>query len=350
MIHPSMKDAARSSMVAVLFAILLTGCGQEPAPKAGISFPSRSPKFLDVYETYGPLTVYPGELTAFSEENPGKTPWVGWWMPYVDPHITSGEQSLLKKYERVSRAMGIPSDAVAEEKAWARGKSDSDGRCYAWAMASIMEEDPELILNRRGLKSIRFKGEIFTGRDLQMLLTHTYGHMDNLMIFGEQYGLQGDDGKIGSNPDDIYPDQFHRFMQAEMFEKRRPFMIDREMEKEIWAIPVFNVSFSIRPDSKDPDHRLNVIAELHTAAPYETHDDDLRKWPTYYYTYDLIGNKRSDGGYDIVFGEWKWNPWNLGKHPDFVYAMLDDRNTRRSLNKEIRNDVVDAIMAAARGE
>jgi hypothetical protein len=232
-----------------------------------------------VTDQYGPLIVQTGRFSVESQI----VPWSSWWFPLNDDYLfqqRGNEKSTLERYDAyVSLAQRRNSRSVDFERnnfyqphavAWA-------GLCDAWAIASIMEPEPKVPLTAAGVT--------FRVSDLKALVLKTYEAVDSLHIYGQRY-----EGKWDSVYEDIYPDQFHRFMQAELFQKKLPFTMDYDGGIEVWNTPVWKA--------------------------------------------------QTDGDFLIKTGIWtNRSRWN---HPDYV-APRPDSITRKSFNTALDINVVDKI-------
>lgn len=284
--------------------------------------------FTAVTERYGSLVVKAGRYSAESSIKP----WSSWWFPLSEDYLfqtRDGQSSPLERYDAfVKKATGRNPDAALYERtnifqphavAWA-------GLCDAWATASIMEQEPQ--------RPRRVRGIDFRVGDLKALLLKTYEGAEGLQKYGQRF-----DGKWDSVYEDIYPDQFHRFLQAELYEKKLPFLMDHDAGIEVWNVPVWKAQTMLTEES---DHIMHVKTWLFTASPHV-------KTPEYVgteqlireYTYDLYGDKQPDGRFTVKYGIWTGRSrWD---HPDFVVPR-PNQVQRRSLNQRIDPRYVDDIL------
>jgi hypothetical protein len=184
-------------------------------------------------------------------------------------------------------------------------------------------------------KHVTVAGVSFRVGDLKALLLKTYEAVDSLRIYGQRF-----EGKWDSVYEDIFPDQFHRFMQAELFQKKLPFIMDYDAGIEVWNTPVWKAQTDITADASDPTI-MHVKAMLVTAIPhvkdinYIGSEQIIRE-----YTYDLYGAKQADGSFLVKTGIWtdrsRWD------HPDYV-APRPESVARKSFNTVIDINVVNKI-------
>ena len=191
-----------------------------------------------------------------------------------------------------------------------------------------MEPEPRMPMRAHGID--------FRVSDLKALLLKTYEGVADLKIFGQRY-----DGKWDSVYEDIYPDQFHRFMQAELFEKGQPFVMDHDAGIEVWNVPVWKAQTLITADPQDK-HTVHVHTWVFTASP---HVQDYNFVGTdqviHEYFYDLHGTRQATGGFLVSGGEWtdrsRWD------HPDYVTPRPNTIN-RKSWNTRMDIKMVDMIL------
>jgi hypothetical protein len=348
------------AMTAVVGAA--TGCGKgEEAPRSesgGLVIPERAGIFTEATQHYGPLTVSEGEFMAQADQRP----WSSYWYPVNDDILVEGSrrnggQATLDKYDRYSKGQfGKASTAVAEEKRkWLYNPraANWEGRCGAWAIASVLEPEPVLPIN--GVK-VPGSDVTFYTRDVKALLIKSYERVDNdaFRRFGQPYF--GEAGEGSQNIEDIYPDQFHRVMQAELFERGRPFIMDDSASVEVWNTPVWQVITTITRDAGDP-RVMHVFTRAKGTQSSLTTPDYASTHPVppggrqlvvdkvYEYTYDLYGISQADGSLLVQYG--KWTGDSLKSHPDWVLS-LPERGVKvkhASANEQLELSVIEDILA-----
>jgi hypothetical protein len=344
-------------------AFSLAGCGsvesgetrvKEPASVAeGLGFPSREPERLDVTNHYGPLVVREGDF----ENRRFRPAWSGYWFPRNNTYLfepRNGRLSPLQKYDLyVERTRGRASSAAAKEAEDHRthgvGAYPWEGRCDAWAAAAVLEPEPA--------RGVTLQGIDFSVGDLKSLAVLSYERVDGIREFGQRFN-----GVADSDHRDMYPDQFHRFFQVELFEKGKSFVMDFDPGVPVWNVPIFRVATSLRRDPAD--RRIMRVKTTVTFAKYLGQDTPRALYPlpegfagelpfdfagsifdNIDYTYDLFGTERPDGSLLVEYGVWTGS--SKQKHPDVVVA-LPDVPSRRSFNPELRPEIVDEILAGSR--
>jgi hypothetical protein len=286
---------------------------------------------VQVVADYGPLEVEAGDFTTVAQ---GAKPWSSWWYPLWQDtlfHSDPGDLSPLEKYDQYVRRSGYydPGAALFEQQNLYQPRGEGwMGHCDAWALASIMQPEPKTPMIYYGIR--------FNVKDLKALIIKTYDGVQDLKHYGQR-----NNGQWDSVYEDIYPEQFHRFLQAEIFEKKKQFIMDHDAGIEVWNVPVYRAQTRVTADASD-DHVMHVKTWLWTASP---HVDDYNfvgtKEVILDYTYDLYGVKQPDGKFKVEFGLWtdrsRWD------HPDYVIPK-PDQIERKSRNQKIDPAIVDRIV------
>ena len=321
--------------IAFATAVLgLTGCGSSANPSrpgvARVAAPStRTPAELTATQVYGPLKVQSGEFDAQA----AVTPWSSWWYPLNEKRLfegTGGNLSPLEKYDAYARATGKNTHASDFERQnlYDPEASGWEGLCNAWAAASILEAEPT--------QSITAQGITFKPSDQKALLLKAYEHVEGLTQFGLRF-----DGNRGDDPDDIYPDQFHKILQEELFLKGHAFIMDKDPGVPVWNEPVYKAFATISADKTDAttDH----VSLWLTWADSASTDPDFQgtRDVNSKYTYDLVGDRQADGSLNVVYGVWTGE--SVDNHPDFV-TVLPAKATHRSINTEVDTTLVNQIL------
>jgi hypothetical protein len=299
-----------------------------PATDAnGVQAPAKL--YKTATEVYGPLSVQEGTVSAEASI----TPWSSYWFPFRDDFLfapRSGQGSPLQRHDAyTARALGWSTTATTYEhdhlydnqaESWA-------GRCGAWALASILAPEPRTPLTRNGV--------YFRVSDQKGLLIETFDQVTGLTQIGVRYEGRWDDDYA-----DIYPNDFHRVLQAELIQGKRPIIIDSDAGIEVWHQPLYKVTTTIQRDSSRGD--LVHVSTFVTGASAHVADidftgtlDEKRE-----YTYDLHGSW-SHGSFDVTSGEWtdrsRWD------HPDYV-ILMPQTVQRSSTNPEVVVSAVDQIL------
>lgn len=333
------------------FALLAGGCGgaagqpeREPGNQSLVNPPAANYP-VDATNHYGPLVVHPTGDEGESAETPNR-PWSSYWYPLgddlmINPGPRNGGQSTLEKFDKyAAKAFNRTTHAQVFERGdiglFDPSAEGSAGRCYALAFAAILEEEP--VLPREG---VTVSGVTFYTRDVKALLIKLYEGIgkDGYVQFGRIYGDALDDVQ------DIYPDQFHRVMQAELFEKRRAFIVDTDSRGEKWNIPVWWANTRIERDAANPGV-MHVTTSLKGAKSTFV-DPDFAGLANivYTYTYDLYGVPQPDGSLKVTSGAWTGD--SLSTHPDYLYAVPARGSviTHASANKQLDREIAYDILA-----
>jgi hypothetical protein len=289
-----------------------------------------------VSHVYGPAKVTEGD---FSSPDTRVVPWTGYWFPkrgkeMFTPDPTTGALSPLQRYDEWVKAVkGVDSQAAYFEAQNYDSDADSwEGLCNAWAEASIKSPDPA--------QDATVDGIAFRAADLKALLIKSYdGEPKGFIQYGQRF-----EGKYGDDFLDLYPDQFHRFLQTQLFEKGQPFIMDKDPGVEVWNVPVYQAETRLASDPADAQV-MHVTTWVTFTDFAEQFDYNGSSEPvTLEYTYDLFGNRKADGSFEVYSGFWTGD--SLQNHPDFV-TVLPDGSDRVSYNKWLNSQWVDEIVNAA---
>jgi hypothetical protein len=297
-----------------------------PAPLSEYQPPHRNPEFTTATTQLGALYVTEGLFDSEASQKP----WSSWWYPVKDTSLFESadhQLSPLEKYDLyMQRSRLHPSvhSALFERQNIYDPNADSwEGHCDAWALAAITEPEPTHAIDVNGIH--------FSVGDLKALLIKTYEVPTGLIQFGQRYN-----GTSESIYEDIYPDQFHRILQVQLFEKHKAFIMDKDASIAVWNTPVWKSYSKIVVDG-DP-HVLHVTTWLVGADP---HVEDLNFVGTrevdFEYHYDLMGNRETDGRFLVLFG--KWTGDSVQDHPDFL-TLAPDQVKTKSRNTQIDSEEV----------
>jgi hypothetical protein len=158
-----------------------------------------------------------------------------------------------------------------------------------------------------------------------------------------QYG-QRFEGKYGDDFLDLYPDQFHRFLEVQLFNRGQPFIMDKDPGPEVWNVPVYAAESRILSDPADPQVKHVTTWVTFANFVYDFDYNGPTQPVTLEYTYDLYGERRADGSFEVHSGFWTGD--SLENHPDFV-TVLPEGVDRVSYNKWLNSQWVDEIVSAA---
>lgn len=351
-IWEGLAAAVAAALIVTGLLIATTGCGRPDATQpqgAGrqeVRMPfRRGSESRSVLADYGELVVRVGG-TEEGEVPQKNRPWSSYFFPVKDPLLFGDSQgavisdSPLGKYDLYSRkrdAGGAKQAAAWEKSAWERGGRDAqgwEGLCNAWAFASLLGPAP--------LAPRTLLGVTFSVGDQKALLLKTY----ETSVVERHYGTNFEPGP-DADWNRIYPEEFHRLIQVELYQGRRPFIMDADPTPEIWNYPVWYGRSEINADASDP-LRVHVVTQLVAAGMLERRLRDSTESPVhpFEYTYDLIGNPRGDGTLEVVYGEWTGDSLRKS-HPNYLIP-LPQRLVRGSANPEIDPALVDEILGNPR--
>jgi hypothetical protein len=306
-----------------LWCLLMLSCA--PLPEGG-RIQERTRQALDpilhpASALWGDLLIEPGTFEA----DTGVRPWSGYWFP-----LSGNEsESALLKLDRVTgrqalkwfRADKLHSDRPALP--W-------EGRCDAWALASLLVPEPSAPLE--------IQGERFEVWEQQALWIHSFEELDPSFrsILGSR-----NDGDGGSPFEDLLPMELHLVVQKRLLEERLPFVLDRDPKPPVWNTPIWGARWTLSRDPEGDSFGLRswrVAMDLYGVLPLDQLPiQPERRVVVLHYDYRLRGVPLDDGKFRVEDSEW------LGAsrldHPDFVTLPLAktpfDSNQHRSSNPEI---------------
>ena len=299
-------------------AAAATGCG---VPSDRIDTPSidfDKPVLGAFSQLHGPLYVEEGEFQAQAD----RLPWSGYWYPLsrIDA------RSALEKYDYLTGNDALNSE-IARVRNEGRPLLPWEGRCDAWAIASILTAEP------RSPKEIRFRGRKATltvaEQKALKILSHESIDPSDRSIFGVR-----NDGQGGDAFEDLSPAEFHRIIQVMLIENRRPFIMDRDPMPPVWNTPVVGARWSITPDRTRTEW-MQVHAWVYTVFPYDSDLDSTdRIAPVLEYHYELKVQRLGSGRLRVIDSQWTGR--SISSHPDFVTILGENSEvSARSLNPEI---------------
>jgi hypothetical protein len=310
-------------ILGVLICLWMAACGSGGGVE-GDEFQGLSEAFPEV-----PAETLPGadslvlQAGPDSAESPIK-PWSGWWWPSRDRRILK----VLEKWDRARTKGGHESHAMAfeEKELISESALTWEGHCDAWAMASLSVPEPRVPL--------RWGGELFSVGEQKALLVKSFERVDGKKIVGHPFR-----GDARSDYADISPVEFHRFLMSELFEKRRPFVLDKDPGIPVWNTPIWRAEFEIFPESSG---RWRVMTWLWGADPWvDSLDQTGTKTVLLGYAYEFSGRELSNGKFEVFDGEWILDPSGVVDsrvdHPDFAVSIpVSDYNPKS------RNDWLDS--------
>ena len=260
------------------------------------------------------------------------TPWAGYWFPLQGQSLFGDENSPLAKLDNLAAKRNQPTNAASLESVQTSLAQEGwEGRCAAWAMASILSKEPST--------PRQIDGITFSIRDQKALLTKIFE-----LYPSRTYGIRydGDDSTDGTLQD-IRPEALHRIFLYQLGEQKRHFIIDEASGIEIWSKPVYRMRWTVQPDPDQP-HAFRVIAQPwlikhrndESETPTAQSDRSSPEW-----TYRLYFNPNDRKGdlYRVIAGEWLGH--SRDHHPDTITIPVPEKDPKSS-NMEI-NKVMNLV-------
>ena len=277
-------------------------------------------------------------------------PWSSWWYPKKEDFLFKDLNSPLNKYDLFRRAryrnLGrqIPKSAAEFERESYNPRSLSwEGLCDAWSLAAISMPEP-----RRPI-TIQIGNEkiYFSVADLKALLLKTFEAVDDNDL--KYYGQKFNGGPEGWIFPDIFPNEFHRFLEVFLFERKQSFVMDHDPGPEIWNVPVYKTNYQISAIPSDP-FAVFVDAWVYSAEVVGPHNKDAvgTREAIRTYHYILRGQKNANGDLVVRSGDWAVGADRIDSrknHPDFITTIKNPVTMiRKSFNPEIETQLVDEIL------
>lgn len=323
----------------LILALALGGCGSdnndngltaETATQSRVSLEAsriveRDIDSFDVTDKFGALTVQEGEVSYKTEIKP----WSSWWFPSNDRDLFNDDEgpAPLNKYDEyvlLRHNQFVESAYFEESQLYNPQQAAWAGLCHAWAVASILHREPSRIVQKEGM--------LFDIADQKALLLKSYENVSNLEIYGQRY-----DGLYDNNFKDIYPDQFHRFLQQYLRDEGKPFIMDYDPSYPVWTVPVYIAKTNIE---KVDSETVSVTTWVTYASPFVEKDFVGTRQIVKTYTYDLFGAWNGDV-FTVVDSEWTNS--SIHDHPDYVIGFPKTA-VRGSYNTELKTNFVDEIL------
>lgn len=317
----------------------------------GVAEALSDPALTAVTRELGPTLIPIDKLPLKSDVAiSSRKPWSSWWYPKREDFLFAGENSPLGKYDAIRKLMykranqPAPGSALQyEQKSYNRNSAMWEGLCDAWAIASVIKPEPK--------KSVKFSSNFssltFSIADLKALLLKTFDAADesNLRYYGQRFT-----GSANSwiYPD-IFPEQFHRMMEDQLFTKKQPFIMDHDAGAEVWNIPVFKANYQMKVIAGEPDSVL-VRTWIYAAEPTLPNDKNFvgTRETIREYNYVLKGKRNEKHELVVTSGYWIKGSNGVDSrrdHPDYLIRVIDpEKLVRKSWNPEIETQVVDKIL------
>lgn len=317
----------------------------------------RDPSLHSITKEFGPTVItwteYPVVIAPTVTH---VIPWSSWWFPKRETFLfqNSDEGNLkdispLEKYDliRRSRAPNAGSAADFERNQHSTRTLSWEGLCDAWAIAAVAHPEPKRpvkIVLQDGTKRVIE----FSVADLKALLLKTYEAVEGSGI--KQHGQKFTGTMSGWIYPDLFPEQFHRFVEVQIFQKKTAFVMDYDSGVEVWNIPVFRANYTVDLIPNDPDS-VFVKMWLYSAETVKTTEKNFvgTKQAVREYNYVLTGTRDENKNLIVNSGYWVKGPSGIDSrsfHPDYVIQFSDAKNLQqKSWNPEIDPQLVNLILS-----
>jgi len=316
------------------------------------------PALTAVTDEYGQSVISMQNLPVRSTVAVGKPkPWSSWWYPKKEDDLFTDRNgygsATFSKYDAIRAAISDaenkprpPAAVDFERKQYNPRAALWEGLCDAWAIAAIVNPEPKkeatVTVGRFFVK--------FSIRDLKGLLLKTFEAVDDTAF--KFYGQKFTGNYNGWILPDIFPDQFHRFIEVQLFERQQPFVMDHDPGVEVWNVPVYKANFLMEAIPDDPN-AVFVRTWLYSAESSMVTEKDFvgTREAVREYDYILRGTRNALGYLVVESGYWVKGPDGVDSrkdHPDYLIQIPDPSQIRRkSWNPEIDVAVVDRILSGA---
>jgi hypothetical protein len=316
------------------------------------------PKLYPATREFGPTVINMRQLPIESElVKSAQVPWSSWWFPRIDRDLfdDGNQTSPLEKYDLV-RSTYTAADsraAIVEQGRWAPDAPKWEGLCDAWAIASLVYPEPKKTASYRldgGFHRFENVRVNFSISDQKALLLKTMEAIptDGLKVYGQKF--------TGDFENWIYPDLFpqelHRFVEKQLFEKKQPFVMDHDPGVEVWNEPVYKANYVMQA-VPGRDDAVFVRLFLYSAAPLRKDEKERAgtKEISREYNYFLYGKRDANGNLVVDSGIWSKGDLvdSRRDHPDYVFTIPDTAAViRKSFNPEVDPAIVDQIVPVRR--
>ena len=356
----------RISALSCLFLMFLVSCGDpEKSPPPGmdradilratdprIRAELNDPALTAVTREFGPAVIRTTNLPLASPLAASTVkPWSAWWYPTKDKLKEENSEgsilSALEKYDRykLSRRGFLASSAKQiEKKNTSTNAYDWEGLCDAWSIASVSAPEPKRPV------SVVIDGELvyFSISDLKVLLLKTYEAVNDSEL--KFYGQKFTGNSQGWVFPDIFPEEFHRLVEVQLFQKHEAFIMDHDPGIQIWNVPVYKANYTVNAVPNEPDS-LFIRMWLYSAENVraENRNSIGTKELVREYNYILTGKRNSSGDLIVDSGYWVIGPSGINSrddHPDYLFRIAKHGGpARKSWNSAIDIDLVDEILS-----
>ncbi len=300
---------------------------------------------FDAQQEYGKLRVTEGRFVSESSYKP----WSAWWFPLKKrQHVNrlDSEASPLERFDQfVRNTYRKEWSSAAEERQSINQReeremlSSYDGYCGGWALASILLPEPQQPIVRGGVT--------FRVVDQKALLALAYQEVEGLRRFGTRFTDPAD-----HDYQDVHPQDFHRVMISELFEKKIPFIIDHDPSWPVWHVPVWKARIDIKLSENKQVVHVEAVLETADARIPQNHPGEIPDYKGLYnitrkYTYDLMGVWQTDGSFLVQSG--RWTGKSRKDHPDYIITRPSNehRIKRTPRNTMIVPQMIDQLFSSS---
>jgi hypothetical protein len=301
-------------------------------------------KYEMVTRQFGPTVIDLTQLPFSSAMlDSGQKAWSSWWFQKLKHEYDDDPKtSILAKYDRVFGLTGTGKSAFTNEREREKSAySPWEGLCDAWALASLFYPEP--------VKPKTIHGVTFSVAELKGLILKTFEAVpdSDFSLYGEKFLGTSDAWMFP----DIFPDQFHRFVEIALGQKKQAFVMDRDPGVEVWTVPVYKADYRIEANPADASS-VFVKMWLFTAgaSSYDSRNSVGTDEFVYEYSYELSGNLSADHR-QLVVTSGKWTQSGLidsrSNHPDYVLLPKRASLMRASYNPFVDPAKVDQITRGA---
>lgn len=236
-------------------------------------------------------------------------PTAGYWWPHVGRPLFKDEWAPLSKYDNYVKAVaGFNPNTVAWESKNHATNVEWAGHCNGWVSSSILYkyEDVDLYDARNNVT--------ITSSDLQGLRS-VNSYCTSNAFYGRRYWGSGND------PNDIYPEQFHRLLIYYLKGLNKPVAFDWKTYAPVDNNIISGYRFEFESQGANKYLvKADIRAHRYSDGEY-VHEREIAEVYTKTYWYYLWAD--SDGRF--LRGEWV----NPDDHPDFMWVPVSQAKCGR---------------------
>lgn len=280
-------------------------------------------------------------LRARSEGRVNRTPWAGYWWPYLD----NGVSEAAAKYESATRSSSALAWEQGNHGAGVPGIESWWGHCNGWAAAAILTPEPR--------ESVEAGGVSFGIADRKALLSEI-----GMEVAGSFFGQRAETSSNTADSafQDVHPNQFFLVL-TNFVGTGFPMIMDRFTGLEVWNHPV--AGYRVEPVTREDDlgphpsashvHRAEVTLRVwwvrdDVAGDHQTEDFSFRDsrsfqsrvlrfeaWLDGPLRFNEEGSLVSSGnvilsrsGSAVLGGAWRNTGLEFAdSHPDYLWVATD---------------------------